>query len=1040
MHSQNKVFTSTYWRRLTGLLFCLCTTCVLWSQTGNEWKDPHVNRVNSLPIRTTFFAYDSEVSALQGDWSHSPNILSMNGIWKFSWVANAGDRPTDFFNSNYDDSSWKTMPVPGIWEVNGYGDPLYVNTTYPWYGHYKNTPPIVPEDHNHVGSYRRIIDIPSLWKGRQVIAHFGSVTSNMYLWVNGKYVGYSEDSKVEVEFDITKYLKPGANLIAFQVFRWCDGTYLECQDFWRLSGVGRDCYLYTRPVKHIDDIHVVPDLDNSYRDGTLAVDVKVSSPSPIQLKLFDADRQVVAQGTVLPGKNTVLKMSQPHKWTAETPYLYTLLATLSDKGKVLQTIPVKVGFRKIEIKNAQLLVNGVPVLIKGVNRHEMDPDKAYYVSPERMMQDMKLMKQFNINAVRTCHYPDNSLWYDLCDEYGLYMVAEANIESHGMGWGDESLSKNPSYLQAHIERNEHNVDRNFNHPSIIVWSLGNEAGMGPNFEECYRYVKSKDASRPVQYECAEQTAFTDIFCPMYYRYHACEEYALDASKTKPLIQCEYAHAMGNSEGGFKEYWDLIRKYPKFQGGYIWDFVDQSLHITRDGKRCYGYGGDFNSYDPSDNNFLDNGMMSPDRVPNPHAYEIQYFYQNIWTTFKGQNTIEVYNENFFRDLSAYGLRWALVCGGDTVQQGVNEHLDVAPQSRATLHVPYETSLLKSGKESFLNVSYYLLADEGVLEKGTVVARQQLRLSDYRWADNDMPQENVRHQLLKQDKKDKQWLSFKGNAIEIAFNKQDGFLCRYRINGKSLLADGSEMKPNFWRAGTDNDYGANLENKYRVWQSPSYQLQSLTTEKTKENILVKASYLMPEVKGRLEMTYSLGGDGRIKVHQQFYADKTAQMPNMFRFGMRLQMPDGMGKSCYYGRGPIENYQDRNNCTFIGRYTQTKEEQFYPYIRPQENGNKTDVRWWKQTDNAGCGLMFSSLEPLSMSALPYSQEELTDGVKKGQRHSELLHPNGLTNMSVDAVQMGLGCLDSWGALPLDKYMLPYADREYTFMITPIGANANE
>jgi beta-galactosidase len=515
---------------------------------------------------------------------------------------------------DYNDSEWKTMPVPGIWEVNGFGDPLYVNTRYAWEGHYVNNPPLVPTVENHVGTYRRTINIPAGWKGKQVMIHFGSVTSNIYLYVNGKFVGYSEDSKLEAEFDITKFVKPGENLIAFQVFRWCDGTYLECQDFWRLCGVARDCYLYARQTKHIDDVRITPDLDADYVNGSLAVKVTTKTPSAVGLKLLDADGKVVFDKQIASGKAFMMKVENPHKWSAETPYLYTLLASLKVKGKTTEVIPFKVGFRKVEIRNAQLLVNGKAVLIKGADRHEMDPDGAYNVPRERMLQDILIMKQMNINTVRTCHYPDDSYWYDLCDKYGIYMIAEADVESHGMGYGDKTLAKNPSYLKAHLERNQRNVERNFNHPAIITWSLGNEAGMGPNFEECYKWVKKEDVSRPVQYERAGYSEFSDIYCPMYYRYDDCAKYSLDDSKTKPLIQCEYAHAMGNSEGGFKEYWDLARKYPKYQGGCIWDFVDQALHFKRNGKQFYAYGGDFNNYDASDKNFNDNGLIGPDRIP------------------------------------------------------------------------------------------------------------------------------------------------------------------------------------------------------------------------------------------------------------------------------------------------------------------------------------------------------------------------------------------------------------------------------------------
>lgn len=1019
------------------LLAALLCGEMAYSQQGNEWKDPQVNAVNRLPMHTSFFPFESVAASTNGMKSAS-NFLSLNGQWKFKGVQNADQRPTDFYKMDYNDSDWRTMPVPGIWEVNGFGDPLYVNADYAWRGHAPYTPPIVPTEQNRVGSYRRTITIPADWKGKQIIAHFGSVTSNIYLYVNGKFAGYSEDSKLDTEFDITKLLKPGENLIAFQVFRWCDGTYLECQDFWRLSGVARDSYLYAVSPKHIDDIRVTPDLDADYNNGSLAIDIKMKGKANINVQLLDAENKVVFNKDIPANKITNIAVDSPNKWSAETPYLYTLLTTLKSGKKVLEVVPVKVGFRKVEIKHAQFLVNGKPVLIKGADRHEMDPDGAYNVSRERMIQDIKVMKQLNINAVRTCHYPDDSQWYELCDEYGIYLVAEANLETHGMGYGDKTLAKDPNFLKAHLERNERNLARNYNHPSVVTWSLGNEAGMGSNFEECYRAMKKEDSSRPVQYEQARHSEFTDIFCPMYYNYKNCETYA-ESDAEKPLIQCEYAHAMGNSEGGFKEYWDLVRKYPKYQGGFIWDFVDQSLHVNRDGKKFYGYGGDFNTYDPTDNNFLDNGLISPDRVPNPHAYEVQYYYQNIWTSLKDKDKaiLSVYNENFFRDLSAYRLEWSLISDGDVVQNGVINNLKVAPQERTDIELPVDYSRLKLGKESLINVAYKLNNSEGLLDANTTVARQQFILDGYRWADNKVVDPIVlcKHNKLKLDKKDKDNLTFTDDEAKISFDKKTGFLSTYQVNGKSLMADGCQLKPNFWRAGTDNDYGAGFQKKFRAWLNPTYQLESLTSNVEGSNISVKALYNMPEVKGKLELNYLLYCDGTITVTQHFIADTNVKdMPYMFRFGMRMQMPGSMDKSSYYGRGPIENYQDRNNCTFIGKYKQTIDEQFYSYIRPQENGNKTDIRWWMQTDANGAGLVFFSSAPLSMSALPYSQEELTDGLEKGQRHSELLQKNGLTNMNIDGIQMGLGCVTSWGAWPLPQYMLPYGDRQYTFTMKPL------
>ncbi len=938
------------------------------------------------------------------------------------------------------------MKVPGVWEMNGYGDPIYVNVGYAWRSQYKNNPPYVPIENNHVGSYRKEIIIPAEWSGKEIFAHFGSVTSNMYLWVNGKYVGYSEDSKLEAEFNLTKYLKPGKNLIAFQVFRWCDGTYLEDQDFFRYSGVGRNCYLYSRNKKYIQDIRVTPDLDSNYTNGTLNVALNLNGSGTVELNLTDPAGKSVATAQVNGNgqKSVVMDVSNPEKWTAETPNLYTLTATLKNGSNTLEVIPVKVGFRKIELKGGQILVNGQPVLFKGADRHEMDPDGGYVVSRERMLQDILRMKQLNINAVRTCHYPDDNLWYDLCDQYGIYVVAEANIESHGMGYGKETLAKNPSYKKAHMERNQRNVQRGYNHPSIIFWSLGNEAGYGPNFEQCYTWIKNEDKTRAVQYEQAGTNEFTDIFCPMYYDYDACKKYS-EGNIDKPLIQCEYAHAMGNSQGGFKEYWDLIRKYPKYQGGFIWDFVDQSNHWkNKDGIDIYGYGGDFNKYDASDNNFNDNGLISPDRRPNPHAHEVGYFYQSIWTTpgdlSKGE--IKVYNENFFRDLSAYYMEWQLLANGAVMQTGVVQDLNVAPQQTATLKLNLNTEKICPCKELLLNVTYKLKAAETLMPAGSTVAYDQLTIRPYTAKALELKNQKASNldivvPVIKDN--DHNYLIVEGENFIIEFNKHNGYLSRYEADGMQLLNPGAQLTPNFWRAPTDNDYGAGLQHRYAVWKNPGLKLTSLKQSIENEQAIVQAEYEMKAVKGKLFLTYVINNEGAVKVTQKMEAGKEEKVSDMFRFGMQMQMPENFNEVEYYGRGPVENYADRNHSTLIGKYRQTVAEQFYPYIRPQETGTKTDLRWWRVLNISGNGLQFVGDAPFSASALNYSIESLDDGVQKDQRHSPEVAKAPFTNLCIDKVQMGLGCVNSWGTLPLEKYRVPYQDYEFSFILTPVRHKVN-
>lgn len=1032
---------------MTGLLVAISVTAAAQS---DEWRNPQVNAVNRAPMHTHYFAYESVEAASKAVPEESQNYMTLNGLWKFNWVRDADMRPMDFWKTSFNDAGWDEMKVPAVWELNGYGDPLYLNIGYAWKEQFKNNPPEVPIQNNHVGSYRREITVPASWNGKEIFAHFGSVTSNIYLWVNGRYVGYSEDSKLEAEFNLTSYLKPGQkNLIAFQVFRWCDGTYLEDQDFFRFSGVGRDCFLYSRNKKRIQDIRVTPDLDASYTNGSLTVQLELKGSGAVDLKLCDADGKQVASATAKGSGEVKMEVENPYKWSAETPYLYTLQASLQGSGEV---IPLKVGFRKVEQRGDQIWVNGKAILIKGANRHELDPDGGYVLSRERMIQDIRLMKQFNINAVRTCHYPDDNFWYELCDEYGIYMVAEANLESHGMGYGEKTLAKREDYRKAHLERNQRNVQRNFNHPSIIFWSMGNEAGFGPNFEEVYRWIKKEDPSRVIQYERAGYNDFTDVYCPMYTGYETMKKYGERSDVTKPLIQCEYAHAMGNSEGGFKEYWELIRKYPNLQGGFIWDFVDQSVRWKgKGGVEIYAYGGDFNRFDASDKNFCDNGLISPDRVPNPHMYEVGYFYQNIWTTpgdlAKGE--INVYNEYFFRDLSAYYLEWQLLADGKAVRSGRVENLEVAPQQTARLRLDVgdvqawmasSQPLLggmPSGKELLLNVTYRLKQTEGLLPAGYAVAKNQLTLHPYQASAVELKnneQVNVPVVLPQIKENDRNYLIIKGEDFTAEFNRSNGYLIRYAVDGTEMLKEGGCLAPNFWRAPTDNDFGANLHKKWGAWKNPGLKLLQLKAGMENNQAVVRAEYEMEAVSAKLELTYVVNNEGAIKVTQKMTADKNANVSPMFRFGMQMQMPASFETLEYYGRGPIENYSDRNHCTDLGIYRQTVDEQFYPYIRPQETGTKTDIRWWKQLNAASCGLQIVAEAPFSASALHYTIESLDDGAQKEQRHSPEVAKADLTNLCIDKAQSGLACVNSWGAQPLPQYRLPYGDYEFTFLLTPV------
>lgn len=1044
-------------------------TVAIQQPTFTEWHDLQVNEINRLPLHTMHFAYDPNDFAGTGaeylDKKKSMNYLSLEGTWKFNWVANADERPTDFYKTDLDDSKWNNIQMPGNWEMLGYGQPEYVNNGFAWRGHFDQQPPAVPTKDNHVGSYRREINIPSNWDGKRVIAHFGSVTSNIYLYVNGKFAGYAEDSKVAAEFDITPFLKKGKNLIAFQTFRWCDGSWCEDQDFWRLSGPARENYLYARSKDHrLLDVRVETDLKNNYKDGYLNITAKVQGNTLAYFGLYDPDgKEVIVTGTDNV-KNGVakyqLRVKNVRKWSAETPNLYTLVVSPIQNGGMYlpyEIVQVKVGFRKVEIKNKQFLVNGQPVLLKGANRHEIDPDEGYNLSEQRMIQDIMMMKRMNINAVRTCHYPDDPRWYDLCDKYGLYVVAEANQESHGFQYGDDAAAKKPEFAKQIMERNQHNVSMFFNHPSIVTWSLGNETVMGDNFLKAYKWIKEQDKTRPVQYEQARRGEGTDIFCPMYYPVAASEKYAKDPNSPMPLIQCEYNHTMGNSGGNLSDYWDLIRKYPILQGGFDWDFVDQALHrnivkpmsilpykMNNEELRKieYCYGGDYNKYDPSDNNFNCNGIIGPDRQMNPHAYEVAYQYQNIWTKMVNAETgeVSVHNENFFRDLSNYALAWSLEEDGVETQNGTIADLDVPAQQTRNFTIPYDKSKIK-GKEVFLNIDFRLKEAEPLLTAGQVMAYAQLPVVTKQACCGDCSK------MLAQGhgKKKMKLAAKKNNVVAVTtpnltfkIDRSTGLISEYAYNGKSLLGEGGTLKPNFWRAPTDNDMGAGLQKKFKAWKNPQMNLKNIDVKKDRKtnSVTILTSFDMPEVQGQMDITYVVfANTGAVKVTEDFKATEGAKVSDMFRFGMLMQMPYTMEKSNYYGRGPIENYSDRKDCMRIGVYTDDADNQYFPYIRPQESGIKSDIRWWKQTDATGLGLQVKSCTPFYASAIHFDTEELDDGDDKEQRHSFDLKKSKFTNLFLDSAHMGVGGENSWGAWPLEKYRVHYGNKTFTFTLIPQG-----
>ncbi len=1020
-------------------------------QTLPDWQNPQVVQRNRIPMASHF-----ETDGLK---------LMLNGVWNFNWNEDMNARPTDFHTLTFDDSGWDTIPVPGMWELNGYGDPVYLNVGYAWRGHYANNPPYPADWHNYVGQYRRTFVLDENWNGKDIFLHIGSATSNVRVWVNGKEAGYSEDSKLEARFDITKFVKTGENLIALEIFRWCDGTYLEDQDFWRLSGISRDVYVYSREKKRIEDIKVLAsasgkaELRAEVSKGVTSVSFEIFDPYGKQV----ADLKVPVSKYAAEAEVTVPSVKQ---WSAETPWLYTLKVSSFDKKGQTETTSIEIGFRDVAIEGGQLLVNGQPVLIKGANRHEMNPYKGYVVSEADMIQDIQIMKRLNINAVRTCHYPDDPLWYTLCDRYGLYVVAEANNESHGMGYGKESLANDPDYELAHLERIRRAVQRDYNHPSVIIWSMGNEAGNGPNFYKGYDMIKSMDTSRPVQYERAEGAANTDIMCPMYWDHYWCEKYSA-SNPDRPLIQCEYAHAMGNSMGGLKEYWDLVRKYPAYQGGFIWDFVDQALWWPADAQK-YGtdhifvYGGDFNDYDPSDNSFCCNGIIAADRTLHPHAYEVAYQYRSILSSATAEEAlagkVNVYNENFFIDLSRYMLQWNVNVDGLQVLAGVVSSIQAGPQQTVTVDLGYDAEAVKeaagiadiASHDVYLDLHYVLKRADGLLQAGDEVAYDQILMNEAAlpvFANvSGIPEYGYEADLHtftglmdfegSQNRRLSPW--------KAVFDAATGSLVSYTIGEKELVE--APLAPCFGRAVTENDLGAGLDRRQNLWRSAQFNVASFNVEKTDFCYRVNVDYAPIGEAALVKMVYDIYADGTIAAKEEMTdAGKLADAFMLPRFGMQMAMPGNFSTFEFFGLGPYENYIDRASSALMGHYVQNVNDQYhYGYARPQESGTKTQIKWMKVLDDNGAGFEITSDVKFSASVLPFSWEEM-DVRKMGnnQAHSLELkakaHENdrsyGKTWVNFDLVQQGLACINSWGALPLEQHRVKAQPYQFNFVLRPVN-----
>ena len=1014
---------------------------------------PNIFEQNREPMRSSFIVYPTVGEAITGsNYRNAPNYKSIEGDWNFVWYKHLTDAyPIDFYSPNFDDSKWGKMVVPGLWEMNGYGDPVYVNVGYAWDNQFVDCPPFVPQFNNHRGLYRRYIDVPAEWRGKQIFIHIGSATSNLTLWVNGKRVGYSEDSKLEAEFDITKYIKAGqSNLFAMEIHRWCDGTYLEDQDFWRLSGIARDCYIYAREKAHIKDVKFTATLANDYQDGVLNLNVDVTpSVKWVEIVLTDADDNPYYKTRLTPkaGKaSAVVAINDVKAWSAEIPYLYKLIVATPTEATAFN-----VGFRSVEIKNNQLLVNGKAILIKGANRHEMNPERGYALTYEDMVRDIKIMKEHNLNAVRTCHYPNSPLWYDLCDKYGIYVVDEANIESHGMGYGDKSLAHRTDYTAAHLIRNQRVVLRDYNHPSVIVWSLGNEAGNGVNFHKCYDWIKSYDKTRPVQYQQASHITYgdkpknynSDIECPMYASYAECEEY-LNGNPTRPLIQCEYSHAMGNSVGSLKEYWDLIRKYPSYQGGFIWDFVDQALawKDPQTGVTFYRYGGCYNDYDPSDETFCNNGFISASRKPHPSAREVWHQYQNIWTSDADvkNGVIEVYNENMFRNLDNYRLEWEVTENGVEKLSGTIEQLNIPAQMRMNIELGYKEVDIKALRgEVILTVRYLLKSDEALLKAGHCVAYNQfvIRALDM----TDYIRQNLRTDMPKAAPAlDLESRTVTGPDFKISFDGR-GRLCSYIYNGKQLIS--KPLFPQFYRAMTENDYGVRKRNSnaiyYHSWKAfrnAETYMDLFLMSKEDNYIVVTAKYSYAELGMRVTMRYEIDGEGDVSVCMSMLPGKPKfDIKGMLRFGVDFAMPDNFNTIEFYGAGATESYADRKSGTPIGIYKQSVADQFcMTYSRPQESGAHCDLRYWTITDSTGTGLKVISGKTFSATAISYPMSQIDIHSHDYRKFPQLLEPDGNTYVNIDKVQSGIICEDSWGAIPLEQYRIEYKHQNFLFHLIPV------
>jgi beta-galactosidase len=1037
-----------------------------------EWENPEIFQIDRELPRATFYSYASTDKALKGNnWQDSPFYKSLNGTWNFYYTDSVQARPADFYKTNFSLKGWDTITVPSNWEMQGFGLPIYTNIVYV----FPKNPPFIPHEINNVGSYKRDFEIPSNWNGKDIYLHFTGVSGAMYVYVNGTQVGYNEGSKTPAEFNITKHLKSGKNQIAVQVLRWSDASYIEDQDFWRLSGIERDVYLRADNPIAIHDFKVGSDLVNNYKDGLFNLNIELKNTKNIieerQLKveLLDIYQNKVFAETksidVSTTKSNILFediIPNAKPWTAETPNLYTAIITLSDsENKEVQATSVKVGFRNIKIENNQFLVNGKPILIKGVNLHDHDEKTGHVITEDLTLKDLALMKQNNVNAIRCSHYPKNPFFYALCDKYGFYVIDEANIETHGMGTTNQGLDKKPElkkihpayrpdWKEAHLDRTIRMFERDKNHPSIVTWSLGNEAGNGENFFATYKWLKENDKTRPTQYEGATHYENTDIQAPMYDRIPQLIKYAENDPK-RPLVLCEYSHAMGNSLGNFKDYWDVIRKYDVLQGGFIWDWVDQGLLTeTEAGQKYWGYGGDFGAdHLQNDANFCINGIVNPDRSPHPGLEELKKVYQNIHFTEADFKTgqVKVTNEYFFTNLNKFKMDWELFEEGKKIESGSIGAVYVEPGASKILQLNLpEFDYTK--KEYTLNVLASTNVEFPLLLKGFPIAKEQFITGAF--VPSDI--ENTQDKLIVSTEENE--IHIKSNIFKVSFNTTKGILSGLDYGDGNIILKG--MQPNFWRATTDNDFGFNMPKHFGVWKEATENQRLVSIElKAKEKVLdvssadeisnfndsfinLEVTCKLPNDMANFKMTYNINASGKITVTTALTNVKN-DLPNIPRFGTNFIVKNDFNQVNWYGRGPLENYQDRKTSQFVGNYMAAVDDLYVPYIRPQENGYKTDVRWVTFTNSNGKGIKVFGPELLSFGAHHQYNSDFDAGETKQQRHTADIVKRDLININIDHVQMGVGGDTSWWTQPLEQYQIKAKNQSYTFSIIPLKQKIN-